>query len=487
MSDRAGTEPSTAGAVTEGGGSAEDTAGRGTAEGARADTDSPDHTETAHTVLGALRALRRGQTTPLELTEAALRAAEQHVAHNAMATLDGEAALARARTLTAAAEPVGPLHGIPVTVKDLYPVQGVTTRAGSRAPMPPLGVGEHGEALVVSRLRAAGAVVLGTTNMVEIAMGITGENAVTGDVRNAHDPSRQAGGSSSGSAVAVALGIGLGSAGTDTAGSIRIPAALNGVVGVKPTYGMVPLDGALALSVTCDHGGPIARTVADARLMLSVLAGRDLAARPVTVPRFGVPWRFLEGRLDAGVRASFEALVDRLGATGARVTSVPLPDVDRLMAAYAPLTRPEAAWVHREALDADPDLFQPVIRDGLLDGRRYTAVEYLAAREIRHQAWRRIEAVLSGVDAMLLPTTPLPAPLRGREKVRVESGELAHRSAFLPLTAPFSVVGVPAATVPMGEVNGLPVGVQIVTRTGADARLLDFAAWVEARVWDLRG
>ena len=231
-----------------------------------------------NTLLSALRALRRGQTDPVELTEVALRCAEERRSHNAIATLTDRAARDRARELRAEPEPVGPLHGMPVTVKDLFAVRGTTMRAGTGAPLPAELTGSQTEALAVARMRAAGAIVLGTTNMVEIAMGITGENPVTGDVGNAHDPARQSGGSSSGSAVAVALGVGLASLGSDTAGSIRIPAALNGVVGLKPSYRMVPLDGALALSVTCDHGGPLTRTVADARLMLSVLAGQDVAA-----------------------------------------------------------------------------------------------------------------------------------------------------------------------------------------------------------------
>ncbi|HEY9390386.1 MAG TPA: amidase [Mycobacteriales bacterium] len=434
-----------------------------------------------NTLLSALRALRRGQTDPVELTEVALRCAEERRSHNAIATLTDRAARDRARELRAEPEPVGPLHGMPVTVKDLFAVRGTTMRAGTGAPLPAELTGSQTEALAVARMRAAGAIVLGTTNMVEIAMGITGENPVTGDVGNAHDPARQSGGSSSGSAVAVALGVGLASLGSDTAGSIRIPAALNGVVGLKPSYRMVPLDGALALSVTCDHGGPLTRTVADARLMLSVLAGQDVAAHPVSAPRFGVPWRFLEGRLGVGVRECFGRLVDRLGAAGARIVDARLPDVEALLSAYNPLTRPEAAWVHRAALEQDPDRFSPPVRDALLEGRGYSALDYLAARQVRADARQRLAAELSGVDALLLPGAPVPASPRGATEVRLESGPVPHRTAFLPLTLPFSVTGVPAVTLPMGLVDGLPVGVQLVAGFGSDARLLDLAGWVEAR------
>lgn len=436
-----------------------------------------------NTLLTTLRALHEGRTDPVELTEAALRRAEEYRAHNAMAYLDATGARARAAELAAAAEPVGPLHGIPVTVKDLFAVRGVPMRAGTRAPLPPPLDRADTEALAVSRLRTAGAVVLGSTNMVEIALGITGENPVTGDVGNAADPARQAGGSSSGSAVAVALGIGSASLGSDTAGSVRIPAAFNGVVGVKPTYRLVPLDGALALSVTCDHAGPITRTVADARLVLSVLAGRDLAAHPVDPPpTLGVPWRFLTGRLGAAVRERFGRLVDRIGAAGARLVDAAMPDVDGLLGQYAPLTRPEAAWVHRRALDTEPDLFTPPVRDALLAGRRYSALDYLAARQARADARDLLVAELSGVDALLLPTAPLPAPSRGETEVELESGRVGHRAAFLPLTLPFSVTGVPAVSLPFDRVDGLAVGVQLVAAPGSDARLLDLAGWVEARI-----
>lgn len=434
-------------------------------------------------MLAALGALRRGETTPVALVTDALRAAEQHSAHNTIATLDAERALAAASALTAERDLIGPLHGLPITVKDLYAVRGIPMRAGTAAPLPASRGLVDGDAVAVSRLRAAGAVIIGTTNLVEVAMGITGENPVTGDVRNAHDPLRQAGGSSSGSAVAVALGIGLGSLGSDTAGSVRIPAAFNGVVGLKPSYRTVPLDGALALSPTCDHAGPLARTVADARLLLAVLSGRDIPSHPVSAPRFGVPRRFLAGRLGTGVRDRFDALLESLREAGATFVDVEPPDPEPLLDWYTALSRPEAMVVHADALAADPDAFSPPVRDALLTGTRVLATDYLAAREARREARAEQERVLAGVDALLLPSAPLPAPHLGATEVSVESGTLAHRAAFLPFSLPFSFTGVPAVSVPAGVVDGLPVGAQIVGAFGDDPRVLDLAGWVEAHWW----
>jgi aspartyl-tRNA(Asn)/glutamyl-tRNA(Gln) amidotransferase subunit A len=181
------------------------------------------------------------------------------------------------------------------------------------------------------------------------------------------------------------------------------------------------------------------------------------------------------------VRERFDQLVGRCGAAGARIVPVEMPDVTALMSAYNPLTRPEAAWVHRAALADDPDLFTPPVRDALLEGHQYSALDYLAARQVRSDARRWLTSRLSELDALLMPSVPVPAPARGAVEVETETGPVAHRAAFLPFSLPFSVTGVPAVTVPIGDVDGLPVGAQLVGLPGADARLLDLAGWVEAR------
>ena len=208
------------------------------------------------TLGAAAAALRAGTTTSRELVERALARADARAELNVVAHLDRDGALELARTRDsqlAAGDVVGPLHGLPITVKDLFVVDGFPLRAGTRAPLPDLG----GQGTAVTRLRDAGAIVVATVNLHEVAYGITGENQWTGHVANPVDPLRQAGGSSSGSAAAVAAGIGLASLGTDTGGSIRVPASHCGVVGFKPTTGRVPLDGALPLSLTCDHAAPL--------------------------------------------------------------------------------------------------------------------------------------------------------------------------------------------------------------------------------------
>jgi aspartyl-tRNA(Asn)/glutamyl-tRNA(Gln) amidotransferase subunit A len=327
-------------------------------------------------------------------------------------------------------------------------------------------------------------VIFAKTNMHEIALGLTGENAWTADVRNPHDPERQSGGSSSGSAVAVAVGAGLASLGTDTGGSIRAPAALCGVTGFKPTHGLVPLHGALALSPTCDHAGPFTRTVADARLVVEVLAGavfpRALGGERV----LGVPRSYLDRRLTSGMRKAFDELLDRLRAAGAVLNGIEVEALDLTAAAYTPLVRAEAAFVHRRALAGAAEGFSPAVRAALHAGAGLPAADFLQARATRRRAMDGLRQAFrtSGVDALVLPATPSEAVRRGETMIELESGQAVHRDAQLALTAPFSLAGVPAAVVPFARVNGLPVGVQIVCGWGEDARALDVAEWVEAAV-----
>lgn len=449
---------------------------------------------------------------------------EQHLAVaagdpcNAFASLDTERALEQAAVLDRlpAAER-GPLHGLPVTIKDLFNVFGLPTRAGTAAPLPALW---PPEAVAVSRLRAAGAVVIGKTNMHEIALGITGENPCTGDVRNPLDHTRMSGGSSSGSAAAVRHGAGVVSLGTDTAGSIRLPASFCGVVGFRPTHGRVPLAGALALSPSLDTAGPLALTVEDARRVAEVLMGEPLRAPALDRrPRFGTAPRYLEGRLSAGVREAYEALVRELDV----VESVfpVLADASRLQIEVG---WPESALVHREALDAlvsgaavsgtaldardplspatslaphafveprDPRTsgtplaagsFSPTVLEALLRGR---AVE----PEVRRRAWEQrreltatLDEALRDVDALIMPAAPVVAPVRGTTQVELESGPAPLRPSLLTMLVPFSMAGLPVVSVPFCEVDGLPVNLQIVTRRGEDALCLALGEWLVHRL-----
>lgn len=408
--------------------------------------------------------------TVAELVEAHLAVARADEC-NAFAALCASQALADAAVLDRLPPAArGPLHGLPVTIKDLFNVYGMPTVAGTRAPLPALW---PPEAVAVSRLRAAGAVVLGKTNMHEIALGITGENAVTGDVCNPLDPARMSGGSSSGSAAAVRMGAGLVSLGTDTAGSIRLPASFCGVVGFRPTHGRVPLDGALALSPSLDTAGPLATTVSDARRVAEVLIGSSLRVPALDrVPRFGFAPGFLEGLLSSEVRrAFFDLLGDLLD-----VKEVALPSLDSAKL-QVEVGWPESALVHEVALSASPSSFSPVILEALLRGRDLAAGVRERAASQRRELVSALDGALRGVDALIMPAAPVVAPVRGVFEVELESGVSALRSSLLALLVPFSMAGLPVVSLPFCEVGGLPVNVQIVTGRGEDALCLALAEW----------
>jgi aspartyl-tRNA(Asn)/glutamyl-tRNA(Gln) amidotransferase subunit A len=434
----------------------------------------------ADTLVAAAAALQEGRTTAVALVEHALARAEARRDVNAIAHLDAAGALAlaadRDRQL-AAGELVGPLHGLPITVKDLYVVDGLPLAAGTRASLPDLG----GQGTAVTRLRDAGAIVVGTTNLHEVAYGITGENPWTGDVGNPHDPSRQSGGSSSGSAAAVSAGIGLASLGTDTGGSIRVPASHCGVVGFKPTGGRVPLDGALPLSLTCDHAGPLARSVADAALFTAVIAGdRPAPVVPRVPARFGVPLSLLRDHLGRSVRHAFEGWIDMARRAGVEVVDLELPAIGSALDVFRAIQGPEAARVHAAALDRGGAGFSPVVRSQLDAGRQVSAVDEAAARETRAGMIEAWDAAVGRVDALVLPSVPVPAPARGSEHVVLESGRALLRPSFLHLTVPFSLTGLPVLALPFAKVDGLPLGVQLVGQRGRDDDLFAVGAWLES-------
>jgi aspartyl-tRNA(Asn)/glutamyl-tRNA(Gln) amidotransferase subunit A len=301
-------------------------------------------------------------------------------------------------------------------------------------------------------------------------------------VKNALDPSLQAGGSSSGSAAGVAASIGFASLGSDTGGSIRIPASFNGLVGFKPSFGVVPLEGALHLSMTCDHAGPITQNVADAHAMLEVLAAREFPIQHLENPKnlkFGVPRVWLEGRLGAQVRHDFEVLLEQLRFAGASVVDLSPLNLELASPSYTPIVRAEAAFVHRVALKVGGQGFSEGVLTPLQAGSSISASEYLTARALRRQVRSGLETVLNACDALILPAAPLPAPKRGTTQVTLESGTVTHRNAFLELTAPFSLVGLPTLSMPFAKIDGLPVGLQIVGARGSDAHLIEIGLMLE--------
>jgi aspartyl-tRNA(Asn)/glutamyl-tRNA(Gln) amidotransferase subunit A len=413
------------------------------------------------------------------LVEQAREAAQRNEALNPIAHVDWQQALAAADALdhdAAAGRIRGPLHGIPVSLKDLFAVEGMPMAGGTRARLPQL----PREATLVSRLRAAGALPFAKMNMHEIALGATGENVWTGDVCNPQDPARQAGGSSSGSGVAVATGIGIATVGSDTGGSVRIPAAFCGVVGFKPTFGAIPLDGALPLSWTCDHPGPLTRSIDDAVLMYEVMSGRSvrhggLARRP----RLAVPSTWLAGRLSPSMRAWFDSVRAALAAR-ADLIDVPTPLMAGSIGPYTTIVRAEAAYIHRDVLAAGGEGFSDLVLPPLRAGVDIRAQDYLAAMAHRDSVQRELDAILAGCDALVTPTTAIAAPLRGQLEVDVEGGgRLTVREAVLGQTLPFSYAGLPALALPWGRVDGLCGSLQVVGRRDGDASLLALGRWLE--------
>jgi aspartyl-tRNA(Asn)/glutamyl-tRNA(Gln) amidotransferase subunit A len=375
----------------------------------------------------------------------------------------------------------GPLHGVPVAVKDLVDVAGAVTAAGS----PKLAGNRAGrDAEVVARLRAAGAVVVGKTRTHEFAYGV-----VTPGTVNPWDPRRIAGGSSGGSAAAVAAGLVAGAVGSDTAGSIRIPAACCGVVGLKPTWGRVPATGVWPLSWSCDHVGPIAASVADVALLDQVLAGTPAgpwAPDPAPArPRIGRLVGDDLGPVDPAVTEVTDELCRRLETAGAAIDEVVLP-LDAARGAVATIVLAEAAEAHARLLAATgEDGYSRAMLAMIRIGRGALAGEYLTGLRYRGRFVAAVEELLAGRDALLLPTVPCVAPATGQRTVTIAGTEVGVQAGLTRLPGPFNCSGSPVLSLPAGLADGLPVGVSLVGRIGGDRDLLRLAAWVEGQAPDI--
>jgi aspartyl-tRNA(Asn)/glutamyl-tRNA(Gln) amidotransferase subunit A len=438
-------------------------------------------------VLGAGKALRAGRVSSVAMTEACLaRIAARNDELRAFITVTSESALGAARVADrelAAGVDRGPLHGIPISLKDLIDESGVPTTAASRVCT---GSPASSDATVTARLKAAGAVLVGKTNLHEFALGTTSEDSAFGAVRHPLDTSRSPGGSSGGSAVAVATGMSLASIGTDTGGSIRIPSAACGLVGLKPAYGEVPVDGVVPLSLTLDHVGPLARTVGDAAAIHQVLTRtprREPVPRPLARLRLGRLRAYAEDRLDSGVRDAYGATLERLGASGVTLVDVSLPHAADIAAIYLAIVLSEAAAYHAATLERCPERYTPAVRQRLEVGRYILAEDYLRARTGQAVIRADVDRALTSVDALVLPGLAIAAPPIGADTVTMDGVADPTRALMLRLTQPFNVSGHPAIVLPCGTTEtGLPVSVQLVgSRTGT-AALLDVATAVEAEL-----
>ena len=424
------------------------------------------------------RRLRAREITAEQITEECLRRIEQENPRlNAFILVMADEARRQARERDAEMArglDRGPLHGAPISLKDLIDVRGTATTAASRVREGH--VAGH-DAAVVTHLRQAGAVLIGKTNLHEFAFGTTNEDSAYGPARNPHDPARSPGGSSGGSAASVAAGMALATIGTDTGGSIRIPAAACGIVGLKPTLGEVSTDGVVPLSKTFDHVGPLAQSVTDAFLVYHALLGDHIAAPPAPRPmhgvRLAVPRRYFCDVLDDDVRARFEAAVDRLRTAGAHVDDIQIRHADLIATIYLHVSLPEAAAYHAATLDAFADRYTPNVRLRLEMGRYLLAEDYVRALAGRDALRREVDAALAQHDALLLPTLPIPAPPIGASTVPVAGRPEPVRNMMLRLTQGFNVSGHPAIAMPCGVTgSGLPTSVQLVgCRMETDALL----------------
>jgi Asp-tRNA(Asn)/Glu-tRNA(Gln) amidotransferase A subunit family amidase len=439
------------------------------------------------TIADAAHGLRSGHWSSVDLVDASLAAIRAHNPRtNAFITVDEDAARLAAHTADVDRRrgiDRGPLHGVPISVKDLFDIAGQPTTAASRVLA---GHVATQDATAVGRLRQAGAIFLGKTNLHEFALGSTGDDSAFGAVKHPLDSRRLAGGSSSGSAVAVALLMGLGSLGSDTGGSIRIPAAACGVVGLKPSLDEVPLDGAVPLSVTLDHAGPIARSVGDAAMLWAILAGRPTVS--LEPPSSGsIALGAANGYfalVTDDVRAPYEMAISALRASGVSVRPVEIRGADRTVETYTNLALPEAAAWHAHYLERRPGDYTSPVRSRLEAGQKVTAVQYLTARQRRLRLTEAVEAALEGCQALVLPTLPIVAPLIGTTDVTLDPNQhqtMPVRAAMLRQTQLFNLTGHPAITLPV-KTAGLPVGLQLVGRRGATADLLAVAAAIEGIV-----
>jgi aspartyl-tRNA(Asn)/glutamyl-tRNA(Gln) amidotransferase subunit A len=438
------------------------------------------------TIAALAGALRTREITSVAATQQCLDAiAAKNQALNAFITVLADEALAQARAADAelaSGRDRGPLHGVPISLKDLMDLRGTATTAASRVREPRVA---SRDAAVVSRLRDAGAVFVGKTNLHEFALGTTNEDSAYGPARHPLDPGRSPGGSSGGSAVSVAAAMAFGSVGTDTGGSIRIPAAACGLVGLKPAFHDVPTDGVIPLSMTMDHVGPLARTVEDAEMLFNVMRRTSgvTNAAPIGEPALitlGVLRGYFTAVLDRHVAAAFDALCARLQERGVVLEDADIAHTGDISPIYVHIGLSEAAAFHARTLDSRPDQYTPNVRLRLEMGRYILAEDYLRALRGRDILTDQVNRALERRHALLLPSLPIPAFKLGTESIRVGPTEEPIRNLTLRLTQLFNLTGHPAISIPCGATpEGLPVGAQLVGATGDTSGLLRLARQLE--------
>jgi aspartyl-tRNA(Asn)/glutamyl-tRNA(Gln) amidotransferase subunit A len=390
---------------------------------------------------------------------------------------------------TGAADENRPLRGIPLSVKDLYDTQGIRTTAGSKVFAERI---PKEDATVVRDLKNAGAVIAGKTNMHEFAFGVTSVNPHYGAARNPWDRERIAGGSSGGSASSVSLAMGFGSLGSDTGGSIRIPAALCGVVGLKPTYGRVSLRGIVPLSWSFDHPGPLTRTVEDAAILMEIIAGHDPLdpySRNTHVPRYtaaltgsikamrvGIPSRYFYENLAPPVESAVRTAVKTLERMGAHIIEIDVPGIDIHRATWLQIASPEAYSYHERHLEEHGDLYGSDVRVRFEAGRHLLSIDYVRAQRARTLIKDQCRRLFENVEVLVTPTVPITAPRIEDINKPWGSGSETAAASLARFTRFFNVTGLPAISIPCGfTADGLPVGLQIAAKAFDETTVLRVA------------
>ena len=434
---------------------------------------------------GLAAALRARKVSSRELVTQSLREIERLDSKlNAFITVTREAALTEASARDeelARGIDRGPLHGIPIAHKDLMRTKGVRTTAGSKIFADYL---PRRDAAIVTKLREAGAVSLGKTGLHELAYGITSNNPHFGAIHNPWDLTRIPGGSSGGSAAAVTAGILPFATGTDTGGSIRVPASFCGIVGLKPTFGRVNVRGVLPLGFSQDHVGPLTRTVRDAAIAFQAMADDPTDYVPpadsdLTGLRIGLPQNFFMQQVDPEVEASVRAAFDTAAAAGGLVVDVKVPDMEALRSAAATCLLVEAASALRPFLDRRADFGADVLP--MLDqGKSIPAIDYIEAQRTRRRIGRQFASLFEQVDCIFTPATPTTAPKIGQKALEIRGAAEEVRAAATRFTRGMNALGLPAISIPCGfSRSGLPIGLQMICAARQDDLLLHAAAAME--------
>ena len=440
--------------------------------------------------------IRSGEVSPIGLTEAALDSAEGlGVRLNAVLRVFRESALQRADELAVEAKQGnirGPLHGILIGLKDLVDVAGEVTTGGSTILKNSLATRD---ATVAEKLKAAGAILIGKLNLNEFALGVTGMNPHYGNARNPWDPDRMTGGSSGGSGASTAAGIVYGAIGTDTGGSVRIPAAMCGLAGLKPTYGLVSRAGVLDLSWSCDHVGPMARNVGDAAIMLNAIAGHDprdpaSASRPAAdfTPkpergldgvRIGVPQHYFFDELDGEVEDAVGAAIALMEANGAIICKIGMPWVGLGRDINLGILMPEALSVHENWLKDRRSEYDPIVSDRLLQAVVISGADYLRAQRLRRWFSDKIAEVMRDIDVLVTPTLPEQTPRFDSPPRNIRAGSL---------TGVFNATGTPSLSLNCGFTrDGMPIGMMISGKPFAEATVLQIGhAYEQIAGWTTR-